>query len=310
MADGLNGFALLPLLPKDTTGSNMNTTLHAALWMTGAVLAFSSIAVAGRELITDLDTFEVMMYRSLIGFVVVVVSAVVFSRLGDITFRHLHIHGVRNLCHFTGQNLWFFALGFIPLAQVFALEFTSPIWVVLLAPIILGEKLTRTRLLSALIGFLGILIVARPGFGVVNIGVFTAALSAIGFAGSILFTKKLTRTESILCILFWLTAMQLVFGIVAAGFDGDIAWPTSDQWPLIFVVALAGLGAHLCLTNALAVAPASLVVPMDFVRLPVIAVVGAAVYAEAIDPFVLIGALIIFGANYFNIVMENRTVTK
>ena len=283
--------------------------LRAALWMTGAIASFSSMAVAGREVSSKLDTFELMMYRSLIGILIVVSVGGFLGRLGEVSSKRLHIHAIRNLFHFTGQNLWFFALAFIPLAQVFALEFTSPLWVALLAPLVLGERLTGTRTLAAVLGFAGILIVARPGFNEINAGVLSASAAAIGFAGSILFTKILTRTDTITCILFWLTVMQAVFGVVTAGWDGDVAWLSSAAWPWIVLVGCAGLLAHLCLTNALSIAPATVVVPFDFVRLPVIAIVGMILYAEQLDPFVVAGAVVIFAANYLNIWTETRRVT-
>lgn len=278
----------------------------AVLWMTGAILSFSIMAVAGRAVSFELDTFEIMMYRSFVGVLLVVTVAGALGQLGTVTRRDLPVHALRNLFHFAGQNLWFFALTLIPLAQVFALEFTSPIWVMLLAPLVLGERLTRTRLLAALVGFVGILIVARPGVDSLSPGVIAAAAAALGFAGSILLTKRLTRTETITCILFWLTVMQAVFGIVAAGWDGEIALPSAATGPWLLLIGCCGLLAHLCLTNALSLAPATVVVPMDFVRLPAIAMVGLWVYNESVDVHVIIGAAIIFGANYFNIWTETR----
>lgn len=281
----------------------------AALWMTGAIVSFSAMAVAGRAVSFELDTFEIMMYRSFIGVVLVLAIGGALGRLGEVSTRNLHLHGIRNLCHFTGQNLWFYAITAIPLAQVFALEFTSPLWVTLLAPLILGERLTQMRAIAALMGFVGILIVARPGSAELSPGLIAAAASALGFAGSILFTKMLTRTETITCILFWLTVMQAAFGIVAAGHDGDIALPSAGSIPWLVLIGCAGLVAHLCLTNALSVAPATVVVPLDFVRLPAIAVVGMALYGEALDLYVFLGAAVIFAANYLNILTESRSVT-
>lgn len=281
----------------------------AALWMTGAILSFSLMAIAGRAVSFELDTFEIMMYRSFVGVVLVIAVAGALGRLREVTRRDLHVQALRNVFHFTGQNLWFFAITVAPLAQVFALEFTSPIWVTLLAPLVLGERLTRVRLLAALIGFVGILVVARPGFGTLSPGVIAAAASALAFAGSILLTKRLTRTETITCILFWLTVMQAVFGILTAGWDGDIALPSATTAPWLVLIGCAGLMAHLCLTNALSVAPASVVVPMDFVRLPAIAVVGMLLYGEQLDAFVMLGAAIILAANYLGIRTETRRVT-
>ena len=281
----------------------------AALWMVGAIVSFSSMAVAGRAISFELDTFEIMMYRSFIGVVIVVTVAGAFGRLKDVTRRNMPVHAIRNLSHFAGQNLWFYAITVAPLAQVFALEFTSPIWVTLFAPLVLRERLTRIRVLSALVGFSGILIVARPGAEALSPGVIAAGASALAFAGSILFTKMLTRSETITCILFWLTVMQSVFGIIAAGWDGDIALPSSASVPWLALIGCAGLFAHLCLTNALSMAPATLVVPMDFLRLPTIAVIGMLFYDEPIDVFVFLGAIIIFAANYLNIWAETRRVT-
>ena len=193
-----------------------------------------------------------------------------------------------------------------PLAQVFALEFSSPLWVALAAPFFLNERLTLIRAVSAILGFGGILIVARPSLTTFDPGLVAAALAAIGFAGSAIFTKMLTRDQSITCIMFWLTAMQAVFGLICAGYDGDIAVPSAAMWPWVFLVGCAGLLAHFCLTKALTIAPATIVIPFDFLRLPVIAAIGMLVYGEALDIFVLIGAIIIFGANYLNIWTEAK----
>ena len=197
----------------------------------------------------------------------------------------------------------------IPLAQVFALEFTSPLWVIVLSPLILGERLTKVRALAAVLGFIGILCVARPTTAGLNAGVITAASSAIFFALTIMLTKRLTRSQTITCILFYLTVTQLVFGVIMAGYDGDIAVPTVAQMPLLLLIGVAGLMAHFCLTNALSIAPAAVVVPIDFVRLPLIAVIGMVVYAEALDIWVFIGGAIIFAGNYMNLWIESRRVS-
>jgi drug/metabolite transporter (DMT)-like permease len=275
--------------------------LLAAAWMTGAIISFSSMAVAGRALSGELDTFEMMMYRSFIGLAVVLVFGLSTGKLREVRFDRLPLHLLRNIAHFTGQNLWFYSLTLITLAQVFALEFTSPIWVVVFAVLFLGEKLTRVRTLAVVLGFLGALAVARPGAGGDPLGLALAASSALGFACSIVCTKLLTRTETILGILFWLTAMQAVMGLIATGWDGDIAWPSAAAWPWVALIGCAGLVAHTCLTNALAVAPATVVTPMDFLRLPVIALVGMLFYGEPLDVWVFAGAALIFGGNYLNI---------
>ncbi len=284
----------------------LSTTLKAVTYMSGAIVSFSAMAVSGRAISFELDTFEIMLFRSLVGFMTVLTIGYFAGSLKQITRRHMGLHLMRNVSHFTGQNLWFFAITAAPLAQVFALEFTSPLWVLMFSPLLLGERLTRMRVVAALMGFIGILIVTRPTGDSLDIGVITAALSAIGFAGSAIFTKKLTRSETITCILFYLTAMQAVFGLICAGYDGDIAIPSIASLPWLVLIAFAGLLAHFCLTTALSLAPATVVMPVDFIRLPVIATVGMLFYAEAIDVWVFVGAAIIFAGNYMNIWSETR----
>lgn len=280
--------------------------IAAALWMTGSIFSFTAMAIAARSVSDVHDTFEIMMWRSVVGFCLVLAVAGALGRLFEIRRERLSEHLLRNVIHFTGQNLWFWALTMIPMAQVFALEFTSPIWVILLSPLVLGEKLTRARLLAAGMGFVGIWLVARPDFGALDPGVLAAAASALCFAATSLLTKKLTRGESIVSILFWLTLMQGVFGLLTAGLDGVIHLPTWQTLPWLMLIGFCGVLAHLCLTTALSLAPASYVIPIDFARLPVIAAVGMLFYAEPLDPYVLLGAAIIFLGNWANIRAETR----
>ena len=280
--------------------------LAAALWMTGAIAAFTAMAVATRQISGIHDTFEILAFRSGIGFVIVLGVALVAGQLGRVRADRLPSHLMRNVFHFTGQSLWFWAITVIPLAQVFALEFTSPIWVILLSPLILGERLTRPRMVAATLGFAGILIVARPDFAQLDPGVAAAIAAAFFFAATTLMTKALTRGEAIVSILFWLTLMQTGFGTVAMLADGKVSLPTPATLPWLGLIAVAGVTAHLCLTSALSLAPASLVVPIDFARLPVIAAIGAAFYAEPVEATLFLGAGVIFLGNWINIRAENR----
>ena len=281
--------------------------LKAAAWMTGSILGFSAMAVAGRQIGTGLDTFEIMTYRSAIGIVTVLLVAGLAGTLREISTRHMRLHLIRNGFHFAGQNLWLFALLSIPLAQLFALEFSYPILVALAAPIFLNERLTPVRVLAAALGFAGILIVARPfAAGALSAGLIAALLCAVGFAGAAIATKTLTRRVSITCILFWLATIQFALGLGFASHDGAIALPTAADAPWVMVIGLAGLGSHFCLTRALSLAPASVVTPIDFLRLPLIAVVGMLFYAEPPDIWVLVGGGVILAANWINVRGEAR----
>ncbi|GAB4386840.1 DMT family transporter [Albidovulum sp.] len=283
--------------------------LAAALWMSGSIAGFSALAVSGRQIGATLDTFEMMLYRSLIGFAVIVATAAATRRWSAISRHDLGLHLLRNLVHFAGQNLWLAALALIPLAQLFAIEFSNPLIVALLAPLLLSERLGAARLGAVALGFAGILMVARPfAAGGLSPGLLIALASAAAFAGTAILTKWLTARVSVLNILFWLSLMQSAFGLICAGIDGDIALPGRDNAGWVVVMGLSGLVAHLSLTKALSLAPATVVMPVDFLRLPVIAVIGMAFYGEALDPWVLAGGAIIFLANWLNIRLESQQV--
>ena len=282
--------------------STPHRPLAAALWMTGSIGAFTSMAIATRQINGAHDTFEILAYRSVIGWLLVVGIAVALGQAGRIRRDRVGSHLLRNVFHFTGQSLWFWAITLIPLAQVFALEFTSPTWVILLSPLFLGEHLTRRKLLAAALGFAGILIVARPDFTALEPGVLAAAGAAAFFAATNLMTKALTKDgEAIVSILFWLTLIQACFGSIAMLADGSVTLPTAATLPWLALIGVAGITAHLCLTTALSLAPASTVVPVDFARLPIIAAIGALVYDEPVEASLFLGAALIFGGIWLNL---------
>ena len=274
--------------------------------MIGAMVSFSLMAVSGRELAPELNTFEIMFFRSLIGLVIVVTIGALAGTLRQIKADRLGLHMLRNTAHFTGQNLWFLAVAFIPFSQLFALEFSTPLWVALLAPMFLGETLTRRRLLSVGIGFSGVLVVARPDLSQLDPAILAAIACAICFACSLMATKKLTTDQSITCILFWLTLMQLGMGLVAVVLIGGVSMPQGIDYIWVITVGICGLTAHFCITKALALAPAIVVIPLDFLRLPLISLVGFLAYDESFEWAVVFGAVLIFAAVFVNLQTEHQ----
>ena len=284
--------------------------MKATVWMIGAMFSFSLMAVSGRELATSLNTFEIMLFRSIIGFLIVLVIGYFARTLFEIKRGRLGLHFFRNLAHFSGQNLWFLAVASIPFSQLFALEFSTPVWVALLAPLFLGEVLTKQRVLAVILGFAGVLIVARPDINQFDFAIVAAVACAICFAGSMMATKKLTSDQSITCILFWLTLMQLAMGLVATVFMGTITFPEGVNIIWIMIVGIGGLTAHFCITNALTLAPAIVVIPLDFMRLPLISVIGFLAYGEAFELPILFGAGVIFIAIMLNLKAEKQRQSR
>jgi drug/metabolite transporter (DMT)-like permease len=270
----------------------------AALWMSGAIFSFMAMAIAGRELSAELTTFQILFFRSLVGFVLIVV-VLRQAGWGQLRTRMFGTHLIRNLAHYGGQYGWFYGIALLPLAEVFAIEFTMPIWTAVFAAVILGERVNKQRALAIAIGFAGVLVMLRPGFAVVSpaaLAVLAAAL-AFGFAHTL--TKRLSGTDTPLAILFYTTAIQLPLAFFPALYDWT--WPSAAAWPWVLVVGVTALSAHYCLTRAFMLEDAAVVMPMDFLRLPLIAIVGLFLYGEPIQFWVFVGGAIVFAGSWMNL---------
>lgn len=278
-----------------------NPVAVASLWMGGALLSFLLMAVGAREASAELGTFQILLFRSLIGLGVVLL---ILGRSGlrKVATAHAGLHMVRNGSHFIGQFGWFYGIAFIPLAEVFAIEFTVPVWTALFATLLLGERLTRARVLAIALGLAGVLIILRPGVAIVHPAALAVLVGAVAYGVSHTLTKKLSAHDRPLTILFYMTLMQLPLALVPALFDWTT--PSASTWPWLLAVGLTALTAHYCMTRAFLLADATVVVPMDFLRLPLVALLGYLWYGESIEWFVFAGAALILLGNLLNLRKE------
>lgn len=277
-----------------------------AFWMTGALLSFSASAVAVRELGKYLTTFEILSIRSGFGLAVLLVLISLRPELRhEIVFRRMRLHLARNSIHFLGTYTWTLAVTLLPFATVFALEFTMPMWVALLAIPLLGERMTRARAGSIALGFLGVLVIVRPGLASFQPAALLVLGAAFAFAVSLIQTKMLTAYASTFTIIFWMNCMQLPMAL--AGSD-PLFLAKLDAGTILPAVALgaAGILSHFCLTNAFRSGDATVVVPMDFLRIPLIALVGWLFYNEGLDMLVFAGAALIICGVLWNLYAESR----
>ena len=281
----------------------MHPALRGVAWMSGAVLSFSTMAIAARQLLAHMGPFQVLFVRSVVMLAIVLV--VVAQAKGAVTAtRRLPLHVLRNVIHFGGQYCWVFAIGALPLATVFAIEFTMPVWTALLAALLLGERLTRNRLVMLALGFAGVLVILRPGVGAFHPAALVALAAAFLYAGNMIATKRLSTPDSPLAVLVWMSVIQTPLALATA-LPHWVAPPVGDL-PWMLLIGIGSYTAHYCMTRAFKLADATLVVPIDFTRLPLIAVVGAVFYAEPFDPMVLVGAAVIFAGTYFSLTRETR----
>ena len=288
--------------------------LRAALWMGCAVLSFSFMAVAVRELLRHIGAFEILFLRTLVTMLLVLA---VIARQGAATLRTrlFGLHLARALMHLGGQYCWIFAIGALTLATVFAIEFTMPVWVAVLATLFLGERMNRGRLAMLLLGLAGIAIILRPAIGAEHAaldahlaGFHPAALvmvlGSMCYAGNMIMTKRISAADSPIAVLFWMSLTQLPVTFLTALPQWAMPQPIDLGWAA--VIGTGSFIAHYSMTRAMKLGDATLVVPIDFLRLPLIAAVGALFYGEAFDPMVFVGAAVIFAGSYYSLSREAR----
>jgi drug/metabolite transporter (DMT)-like permease len=271
----------------------------AAAWMAGWLSAMVIITVAGREAARTLSVFQIMEMRSLIGLVLLAPLVRAAGGFAAMRTRRIGTHLCRHTIHYAAQYGWFFALTLIPLAQVVAIEFTMPVWTTILAVAFLGERVSAMRVAAVALGIVGVALIVRPGLDHVDPGQLIALAAAVGFAVAFVLVKSLTATERPVAIIFWMLVVQSAIGLVPA----LIAWrtPLAAVWPWILVIAVCGTYSHYCMAQALRHAAATVIVPMDFLRVPLTAAVGWMVYAEGLDLYAVLGAALILGANLLNL---------
>jgi drug/metabolite transporter (DMT)-like permease len=276
------------------------------LWMTGALLSFSAMAVSIRELSRTLSVFEMLTIRSAAGLAILLAVVAVRPDLrAGLRTHKFALHLVRNAIHYAAQYAWATAITLLPLATVFALEFTAPAWGALLAALFLAERLTPSRIGAVVLGFLGVLIIVRPGIASFHPAALAVLAAAVGYAAASVATKKLTATDSTFTIVFWMNLLQLPMSLAGA----DPAFVTRLGLPQllpILALAVSGLSAHYCLTNAFRAGDASTVMPFDFLRIPLIALIGRWLYGEPLELAVFAGAALIISGISWNLHAETR----
>lgn len=258
--------------------------------MSGALLSFSATAVAVRALASALSVFEMLAVRNAAGIAILLVLAALKPELReDLRPRRFGLHLARNVLHFAGTDGWTYSLTLLPLATVFALEFTTPAWVALLAIPLLQERMTGPRLVAVVLGFTGVLVILRPGLETLQPASLLMLAVAFSFSLVAIMTKRLTRTESTFSILFFMNLMQLPMNLAGVSRAFWLAVQPAHVLPLAGI-CVGGLLSHFCLTNAYRHGDATMVVPLDFLRIPLIAFVGWRLYGEPLDPYVFLGS--------------------
>ena len=272
--------------------------MTSVLWMMGTLASFCLMAISVRELSLEINTFQILFFRSAIG--LIIISAIILTTQQRNLFKsqRFNQHILRNTFHFAGQYGWFLGLALLPLAQVFALEFTTPLWTMLIAAWVLKEKITRKKIIATILGLTGVYIIVAPGSEIFNAVSFIVLGAAICYAISHISTKSLSKSEHPLTILFYMCAIQLPI----AGLLTFNNWylPNPIQWAWLSLVGITALSAHYCIARAMHYSEVGVVVTLDFLRLPLIAGLGVFLYSESFNISIITGAALMLLGNLIN----------
>jgi drug/metabolite transporter (DMT)-like permease len=263
--------------------------------MGGAVLCYALLYVTLRQVTDRFSPLELIFFRSFFC-TVFMLPWLALSGLAVLRTNRLKLHALRMTSIYVAGVLWVYGLAHLPMADVNALNFTSPLFVVVLAMLFLGDRGGAHRWIVLAIGFAGTLIILRPGITVVSPAALITLASSLFFAIGHSITKAMASTEAPNLNVFYLYALQTAIALVPALF----VWVTPDLGELGWIVAasLCTLGAQQCIVRSLTASPASLVMPFNFLQLPLVALFGLAVYGEVTSIWTWIGAAIICAATY------------
>lgn len=280
---------------------------RVVLWMTGTLLSFSAMAVSIRLLSSKLTVFEILTIRSAGALLILFALMTLKPELRpQLRTKRLPMHFFRAVMHFAGQYCWALSLTLLPFATIFALEFTLPAWALVLSILVLGERLTSGRIIVIVMGLIGCLVILRPGIQAFQPASLLVLACSFFYAVFNVYTKKMTATETTFGIVFWMNLLQFPLGV--AGSDPLFILRLEPwQFPPLACVGIAGVFAHYCIANAFRYGDASLVMPLDFLRVPLIAVVGWMFFNENVDALVFVGAGIILAGILWNLRAEAKS---
>lgn len=275
--------------------------------MIGAATSLTVMAVLVRFLTPQVPVEEQIFLRNVIT---VGLTLPWLMRSGLSTFRTSRFggHALRNGLLYSGNVAWFYGVTLVPLADLSALQFTMPLFTVVLAAMFLRERVGHHRWIATAIGFAGALIIIQPTGGPIQAGAFVVLAAAFFYSCAFVVTKRLSDTESGTVVVFYMGVTITVYSCIPAMF----VWvtPSWSDLPALVGLGIAGYSTHFCVTRSMAAADASFVVPFDFLRLPMSAVLGFVLFTEPLDPWTWGGAAVIFGAAYYNTWKEAREGKK
>lgn len=279
--------------------------LRGFIWITLSTFAFMSMVMIVRYLSDRFNTGELAFWRAFLGLALL---APIFIRSGGALVRtnRFSLHLLRNVMHFVGVAGWFYAISRMNLSTGMSLQFTVPLFTILLAILFLREKVDPARWIATVIGFCGVLVILRPGVEPVTLAAIAAIVSALGYGVANIATKVLMRNCTSDTIVFYMNIMHLPMALCLAWAMGGVGIPATADIPWLFGLAASATLAHWLLAKALGEADASLIIVVDFTKLPWVTLGAFVFFAEAPEVWAWVGAAVIFSSILFIVRREAK----
>jgi drug/metabolite transporter (DMT)-like permease len=270
--------------------------LRAALLMLGSTLLFGLMAVAIRLASESLHTFQIAFFRNFFG---LLAALPLLLRHGPDLLRTTQLprYVVRCAIGIVSMMCGFWAIGHLPLAQAVALSYSTPIFVTIAAVIFLHEQVRARRWAAVALGFLGVLIIVRPGTEGFSAGTLVALAAAVLSGIVSIQIKQLSRTEPADRIVLFTTLLWVPMSLLPALAVWE--WPHGIVWLWVIAAGVLGTGGHMLWTRALKLGDVSALTPISFMQLPIVALAGWLLFQERLDRWTVVGAAVIFAANVY-----------
>ena len=291
--------------PKPEQPLHTQSSLHGILWMSLAAIFFSITFGLVRHISESIHAYEQTLFRHIVG-ILILAPFIIHGGLQSLKTHQLRLNIFRNFIGNGGVTLSFLSITMIPLTDALTLHFTLPIFAILFALFILKEQVGFHRWIAVFFGFMGVLVVLRPGFQDVNLGMLAALAATACYGLSDVLLRKLSQTDMTLSIVFFSFVFQLPFSLPLA----IQYWVMPTEVELLWLAAMgaASLGAQWSLSKAYILADASVVSPVLFIRLPMVSIIGLVFFDQITDIWTWIGAAIIFGSTYYAARRETSSI--
>lgn len=286
----------MSLARLNRTWEGLPANLRGALWMVVAAMLLTVMGALVKYLGRELHSFQIVFFRCLIGFVCML-PFIAHAGIRSLATRRPGMHALRTAMGISAMFCVFYAFSHMPFAEAMAIIFSRPLFSVTLAVLLLGETVGWHRTAAAVVGFLGVVMMVKPGtaaFDPVSLVAVTAAMLG-GFIAIVI--KKLSRTETTTTIVMWFA----VGGTIISFVPMLVVWsaPTLAQWGLLFLVGVLGAAGQTSLTRAFSTGETSFVTPFDYMRLVFAALIGLLIFREIPDTWAIIGAVVIVSSGYY-----------